>query len=116
MLGAGIVTMQNYTVRPSLRLFCVYCSFCATQRLYWPTSRQLVLADVLDCAMVTDDDLPEEILASYSKDGSLPTDRAEAPAPQAVEVTFILNMLAATSGLDPGTSSLRSYLPSHWAN
>ncbi len=76
MLEASIVTIQNYREQPTVRHFWVYCSFCATHKLYWPTVRQIVLADVLDCKTVTAEVLPDEILASYRKDSSRPTDRA----------------------------------------
>jgi hypothetical protein len=116
MLGASIVTIQNYREQPTVRHFWVYCSFCATHKLYWPTVRQIVVADVLDCRTVTADVLPDEILASYRKESSLPPDRAQAPAEPTTEVAFLLNMLAATSGLDPTTSRQESYLPPHWSN
>ncbi len=122
MLEARIVTIQNYKEQPSVQHFWVYCSFCAAQKLYWPTTRQLVIADVLNCAMVTDDDLPREILASYRKDKSryendwMAPEGVTEPAPPAAEVAFILNMLAATSGVDPQPPLLRSYLPPHWSN
>ena len=39
MLEASIVTIQNYREQPDVRHFWVYCSFCATHKLYWPTVR-----------------------------------------------------------------------------
>ncbi len=118
MLEASIVTIQNYREQPTVRHFWVYCSFCASHKLYWPTVRQIVLADVLDCESVTAEVLPDEILASYRKDSSrsVPLARAQAPADPTSEVAFLLNMLAATSDLDPATSRQESYLPSHWSN
>ena len=118
MLEANIVTIQNYREQPTVRHFWVYCSFCASHKLYWPTVRQIVVADVLDCRSVTADVLPDEILASYRKDSSdsVPLARAQAPADPPSEVAFLLNMLAATSHLDPATSRQESYLPSHWSN
>lgn len=116
MLGASIVTIQNYREQPTVRHFWVYCSFCATHKLYWPTLRQIVLADVLDCRTVTADVLPDEIMASYRKDSSVLPDRIQAPIEPTTEVAFLLNMLAATSDLDPATTKQESYLPSHWSN
>jgi hypothetical protein len=116
MLEASIVTIQNYREQPTVRHFWVYCSFCATHKLYWPTVRQIVLADVLDCRTVTAEVLPDEIMASYRRDSSVPPDRIQAPIDPTAEVAFLLNMLAATSGLDQATSQQECYLPSHWSN
>jgi hypothetical protein len=115
-LEADIVTIQNYREEPSVRHFWVYCSFCATHKLYWPTVRQIVLADVLDCATLTDDELPDEIFASYQAGALMPPAATDDPAPAAIEIAFLLNMLAATSRVDPRKSPTQSYLPSHWSN
>lgn len=115
-LEASIVTIQNYREQPTVRHIWVYCSFCATHELYWPTVGQIVLADVLDCRTVTAEVLPDEIMASYRRCSSVPPDRIQAPIDPTAEVAFLLNMLAATSDLDQATSRQESYLPSHWSN
>ena len=118
-LEARIVTIQSYREDPSIRHFWVYCNFCAAHKLYWPTVRQIMVADVLACASLTDDKLPDDVLASYRRDAVAPPDGADGadePAPAAVEVAFLLNMLAATAGVDPRHVPRESYLPSHWSN
>ena len=116
MLGASIVTIQNYRDEPTVRHFWVYCAFCATHKLYWPTVRQIVLADILECKTVTADVPTAEVFASFRTDSAVPPDRVHGPAEPTVEVAFLLNMLASTSGLDPLLPPGDSYLPSHWSN
>jgi hypothetical protein len=126
MLEPGIVTVQNYRGEPAVRHFWIYCSFCDAEKLYWPTMHQIVLADVLDCAWRTDEDLPDDVLASYQEDSKLPPDRVRRLGPPTTEIAFLLNMLAATSGDHPPASPPlaspplasppQSYLPPSWSN
>ncbi|MEA2901452.1 MAG: hypothetical protein QOH36_1339 [Actinomycetota bacterium] len=118
-LEAVSVVLQRYRRQPWLRHFWVHCELCASHKLYWPTARQLRLAEQLRCRTVTEEAAPADVSASYVKaTGGLPVTMGRG-APVKIpyqELGFLLGMLAATCGPAPVKAPARSYLPAHWSN
>ena len=117
-LEAASVVLQRYRRQPWLRHFWVQCDVCASHKLYWPTARQMRLAEQLRCRTVTDELAPSDVTMSYARTKGLPMTRTR-PAPVDIpyqELGFLLRMLAATSGPAPVKAPARSYLPAHWSN
>ena len=79
-LESESVVLQKYRRQPWLRHFWVRCDVCATHKLYWPTARQMSLAERLRCRTVTDESAPTDVTVSYAKCNGLPvTERRQAP-------------------------------------
>lgn len=118
-LEAMSVVLQRYRRQPWLRHFWVHCELCASHKLYWPTARQMRLAEQLRCRTVTDEAAPADVSASYVKSqGRLPVTMGRG-APVKIpyqELGFLLSMLAATSGPAPVKAPAHCYLPAHWSN
>ena len=113
------VVLQRYRRQPWLRHFWVHCELCASHKLYWPTARQMRLAEQLRCRTVTDEAAPADVSDSYAKsNGRLPVTMARGAQVTISnqELGFLLSMLAATSGPAPAKAPARSYLPAHWSN
>ncbi|HEX7277108.1 MAG TPA: hypothetical protein VF244_07010 [Acidimicrobiales bacterium] len=116
-LEAGTVVLQRYRRQPWLRHFWVRCDACAAHKLYWPTARQVRLAERLQCRDALDDGAPADVRASYARSKGLPvTSRRPPLAILDKEIGFLTSMLAATSGPRPAAGPVPSYLPAHWAN
>ena len=114
------MVLQSYRRQPWLRHFWVRCDVCATHKLYWPTARQLDLAERLRCRTVTDESAPTDVTACYAKCKGLPlAKRQQAPLhiPNR-DLGFLLGMLAVTCGPAPAPASVTalSYYPAHWSN
>gem|GEM_PF-5206330 len=115
-LGASSVVLQRYRRQPWLRHFWVRCDVCAAHKLYWPTPRQLRLAEALKCRASLGELAPSDVRASYEQSTGRPVDRQGPVSFPAHELGFLLSMLAATSGPAPMRAPARSYLPAHWSN
>jgi hypothetical protein len=119
-LGSESVVLQKYRRQPWLRHFWVRCDVCATHKLYWPTARQMSLAERLRCRTVTDESAPTDVTVCYARCNGFPlTDRRQAPLDSEIlhrDLVFLLGMLAATSGPAPATVPALSYYPAHWSN
>ncbi len=116
-LEARSVVLQRYRRQPWLRHFWVHCDVCAAHKLYWPTLRQMRLAERLRCRTVTNESAPTDVSSSYAKSKGIPASGSGAPLviPNR-ELGFLLQMLAATSGPAPGKAPTHSYLPASWSN
>jgi hypothetical protein len=116
-LEATSVVVQRYRRQPWIRHFWVLCDVCAAHKLYWPTTRQVRLADQLHCPTAVDDAAPDDVFRSYARSNGLPATDRRAPLviPNA-DLGFLLSMLAATTGLTRAAAPVQSYLPAHWAN
>ncbi len=116
-LEMGTVVLQRYRRQPWLRHFWVRCDACAAHKLYWPSTRQLRLAEALRCEASLNDVAPSEVTAAYARSKGLPVTRGRPPlAALDKELGFLRSMLAATSGALSATTPAQSYLPAHWAN
>ena len=117
-LESGSVVLQRYRRQPWLRHFWVRCDVCATHKLYWPTSRQLGLAERLRCRTVTDESAPGDVSACYARCNGLPVTQGRRAPVEILnqDLVFLLGMLAATSGPTPAKVPAHSYYPAHWSN
>ncbi len=120
-LGSESVVLQKYRRQPWLRHFWVRCDVCATHKLYWPTARQMSLAERLRCRTVTDESAPTDVTSCFARYNRHPVpvcgDRWAPVAILHQELVFLLGMLAATtSGPAPATVPALSYYPAHWSN
>lgn len=116
-LEASTVVVQTYRRQPWLRHFWVRCDVCVAPKLYWPTARQVRLAERLHCQTAIDDVAPANVNASYGRWNRMPAvdRRLKVDLPND-ELGFLLTMLAANFGPTPTTGLTKSYLPAHWAN
>jgi hypothetical protein len=119
-LESGSVVLQKYRRQPWLRHFWVRCDVCATHKLYWPTARQMGLAQRLRCRTVTDESASTDVTACYARCNGHPVPVSVHRRPPldilSQDLVFLLGMLAATSGPTPATVPAHSYYPAHWSN
>ncbi len=122
-LETASVVMQRYRLQPWLVHFWVHCDVCAAHKLYWPSPRQLRLADRLNFRTVTDNEASDDVSACYAKLKGWPAGSRRPAVAVAVAVDilkadlrFLLSMLAANSGPAPAGGPPRWHLPAHWAN
>ncbi len=111
------VVLQRYRRQPWLRHLWVHCDVCAAHKLYWPTVRQMRLAERLRCRIVTNESAPSDVSASYARQKGVAGGGHGAPLRiYNRELGFLLGMLAATSGPTPAKAPTHSYLPASWSN
>ena len=119
MLESASVVLQRYRRQPWLRHFWVRCDVCATHKLYWPTARQMGLAERLRCRSVTDESAPRDVTACYARCNGFSGAGSRQAAPLEIlsrDLVFLLGMLCATCGPTPATVPAHSYYPAHWSN
>lgn len=111
------MVLQRYRRQPWLRHFWVQCDACSGHKLYWPTARQLRLAERLNCRASVDEVAPTNVIDSYARTKGMPVTGRRAPlAVLDQDLGFLTSMLAATSGPTPVVVPVLSYFPAHWAN
>jgi hypothetical protein len=122
-LETDSVVLQQYRRQPWLRHFWVRCDVCAAHKLYWPTPRQVRLAERMACRVVLDEVAPGDVSDAYARSKGFRglSRRAAVDIPN-TDIAFLLSMLAVITGVAGTAATVRtgvptlSYLPASWAN